>query len=263
MPADAREAAESGSDRALDEVSDGRAASGVQVIARAVAILRALKNQDAGLSLGQIAERVALPRSTVQRLVDALKAERLVIAAGPDGGVRLGPEIQSLAESGRMDVVAFCRPHLLALSRLTGETVDLAVLKGDRLVFIDQVIGEQRLRAVSFIGETFPLSNTANGKAALALLPDTAVAEVLRRERPRRPPGAFLRELADVRATGLAFDLEEHSAGISAVGAAFRDRAGSIYAISIPVPAARFAANRASLAEALGEAVGRIAASLG
>ena len=247
---------------ALDGVGDRQSASGVQVIGRAVAILRALKNQASGLSLGQIAERVALPRSTVQRLVDALKAERMVIVAGPDGRIRLGPEIQSLAESGRMDVVAFCHPHLVALSRLTGETVDLAVLKGERLVFIDQVIGEQRLRAVSFVGETFPLTTTANGKAALALSPDETIAGALRRERGEIPPAALLREIAEVRASGVAYDLEEHSVGIRAVGAAFRDRIGAVYAISLPVPAARFEEKRAALAQALVEAVNRVAAGL-
>ena len=248
---------------ALDSVSDRRSANGVQVIERAVAILKTLKNQESGLSLGQIAERVELPRSTVQRLVDALKTERLVIAASPDGGIRLGPEIQSLAESGRMDVVAFCRPHLVALSRQTGETVDLAVLKGERLVFIDQVIGEQRLRAVSFVGDTFPLATTANGKASLALFPDATAADVFRREKPKRPQGAFLREIAEVRAAGIAYDLEEHSAGIKAVGAAFRDRAGWVYAISIPVPAARFDEQRESLAQALAQAVNSVARNLG
>lgn len=59
--------------------------SGVQVIARAAAILRSLKNESDGLSLGQIAERVGLPRSTVQRIVGALHAESLVIAAAPIG----------------------------------------------------------------------------------------------------------------------------------------------------------------------------------
>ncbi len=74
-------------------------ANGVQVIGRAVAILRTLKHQDSGLSLGQIAEKVSLPRSTVQRLVDALKAERLVIAASPDGGIRLGRKFRRLRKA--------------------------------------------------------------------------------------------------------------------------------------------------------------------
>ena len=58
--------------------------SGIQVIARAAAVLRALKDAPAGLSLGQIAERLGLARSTVQRIVQALQDERLVI--GPASG---------------------------------------------------------------------------------------------------------------------------------------------------------------------------------
>ena len=57
----------------------------VQVIARAAHILRALEGEDAGLSLGQIAARVSLARSTVQRIVASLEAEKLLIAASPTG----------------------------------------------------------------------------------------------------------------------------------------------------------------------------------
>src|ERR1051325_11211715 len=69
----------------------------VQVIARAAHILRALEGEDAGLSLGQIAARVSLARSTVQRIVASLEAEKLVIAASPTGRVRLGPAVRRLA----------------------------------------------------------------------------------------------------------------------------------------------------------------------
>ena len=71
-------------------LNDGRPERNeVQVIARAAAILRTLEEQPAGLSLGQIAQRVSLARSTVQRIVAALAAEKLVIAASPTGRVRL------------------------------------------------------------------------------------------------------------------------------------------------------------------------------
>jgi len=63
--------------------------SQVQVIARAATILRALEDENGGLSLGQIAQRVNLARSTVQRIVSALETEKLVIAATPNGRVRL------------------------------------------------------------------------------------------------------------------------------------------------------------------------------
>ena len=218
---------------------------GIQVISRAASILRALRDENGGLSLGQIAERVNLPRSTVQRIVHALVEERLLMAASPNGRVRLGMEILALANNSKIDIVEIAHPHLKALSEAIGETVDLAALRDDHLVFLDQVAGTHRLRAVSAVGESFPLHSTANGKACLALLAD---GEVRRRLRGRRLTTAggdtrtidsILRELETVRASGVAFDREEHSPGISAVGTAFRDQAGSIFAISIPVPTSR------------------------
>src|SRR5262249_21778900 len=139
--------------------------SQVQVIARAASILRALEQEVSGLSLGQIAQRVNLARSTVQRIVAALQSEKLVIAASPNGRVRLGPTILRLATSVRTDFVSIARPFLAKLSSELGETVDLATVKQDHLVFVDQVIGSQRLRTVSAVGGMVPLYCTANRKA--------------------------------------------------------------------------------------------------
>jgi DNA-binding IclR family transcriptional regulator len=218
---------------------------GIQVINRAATILRAVRDEHEGLSLGQIAERVNLPRSTVQRIVHALVEERLLMAASPAGRVRLGMEILALANNSKIDIVEVAHPHLKALSAAIGETVDLAVLRGDHLVFLDQVAGTHRLRAVSAVGETFPLHSTANGKACLALLADTEVRRRLKGGKLTTTGGktrtidALLQELATVRKTGVAFDHEEHSLGISAAGTSFRDQAGTVYAISIPAPTSR------------------------
>jgi DNA-binding IclR family transcriptional regulator len=231
--------------------------SQVQVIARAAAILRALEEQPVGLSLGQIAQRVDLARSTVQRIVAALEAEKLVIAASPTGRVRLGPTILRLAASARTDFTAMARPFLLRLSQELGETVDLATIQKDHLIFIDQVIGPQRLRAVSAIGEMFPLYCTANGKAYLAQLDEIAIARLIGTTYERRTPNtitrlnALLRELRAVRKTGVAFDHEEHTVGICAAGVVLRDLLGNDIAISVPVPAQRFADQQKVIVERL------------
>lgn len=226
--------------------------SQVQVIARAATILRALEDENAGLSLGQIAQRVNLARSTVQRIVAALETEKLVIAATPNGRVRLGPTIMRLAASVRSDFVALARPFLERLSEELHETVDLSTVKKDHLVFIDQVIGSQRLRTVSAVGETFPLYCTANGKAYLAQLSDAALEALIGRAYEARTPKtittfeALLPELKTARRTGVAFDREEHTSGICAAGVALHDPLGNAVAISVPVPSQRFA-NRAPL----------------
>lgn len=232
--------------------SEAGGAGGVQVIARAAAILKSLKNESAGLSLGQIAQRVGLPRSTVQRIVGALQAENLVIAATPGRGIRLGPEIASLAQAGHIDIGEIFRPYLVELSRQTGETVDLAVLRGRRLIFVDQIPGNHRLRTVSFVGESFPLFNTANGKACLALMGDERARNLVEQDLGSEDGvQRLLAELEEARKQGVAFDLDEHTVGISAVGAALADVNGDIYAITIPTPTARFVQHRDEFTDAL------------
>ena len=231
--------------------------SQVQVIARAATILRALEEENAGLSLGQIAQRVKLARSTVQRIVSALETEKLVIAATPNGRVRLGPTILRLAASVRSDFIALARPFIVRLSDELHETVDLSMVKKDHLVFIDQVIGSQRLRTVSAVGETFPLYCTANGKAYLAGLEDPAIERLVGRSfEPRTPKtlvrlDALLADLKSARRAGVAYDREEHTLGICAAGVALRDPLGNSVAISVPVPAQRFQDQQALIAERL------------
>ena len=91
--------------------------------------------------------------------------------------------------------------------------------------FLDQIPAPHRLRAVSAVGETFPAHCTANGKALLAALPRDQVEHVLpRRLTPYTPNTissrpALWAELDAVRETGVAYDREEHTLGVCAVGA--------------------------------------------
>lgn len=237
------------------ETEGARPRHGIQVITRAAAVMRALKETPDGMSLGQIAERVDLPRSTVQRIVNALQDERLVITSGAAGGVRLGPELHALAEAARYNIVEELRPLLQELTEATGETVDLSVLRGGRMIFLDQVQGTHRLRTVSSVGEAFPLTSTANGRACLALMPEEkarALAEAEWERLGKTPDWPGLAEALDkARAQGLAEDRDNHTAGISALGFAFTDMAGDLHAISVPIPSQRLERQRAKVTAAL------------
>ena len=210
-----------------------------------------------GTESATIAQRVNLARSTVQRIVAALEAERLVIAASPNGRVRLGPTILRLAASVRTDFVSLAHSFLVKLSHELRETVDLAIVKRDHLVFIDQVTGPQRLRTVSAVGESFPLHCTANGKAYLAQLDPKAIEKLIGRTFEKRTPKTLTRlddllaDLEQVRKTGVAFDREEHTLGICAAGVALRDLLGNTVAISVPVPMQRFGDHQELIASRL------------
>ncbi len=241
----------------------------IQVISRAAAVLRALERQPDGLSLGEIAAEVGLPRSTVQRIVDALDTENLVLASSSSRGVRLGPAVLRLAAATRFEIGALARETMEALARETGETVDLSVADNDKAVFVDQVAGTQRLLAVSVVGGAFPLHCSANGKAFLAAFPDAQIARLKKRlvlERHTKNTittwPALEREIARVRETGVAFDREENSPGVCAAAVAFETPRGELAAISLEAPAERFLANEAALVRALVERCGELALKL-
>jgi DNA-binding IclR family transcriptional regulator len=238
--------------------------SGIQVIARAAAILRSLQHEPNGLSLGEIGTRVSLARSTVQRIVAALANEQLITSASLNARVKLGPALIQLAAAADAGTEAMVRPFMQELARLADETVDLSVLQGKSAVFVEQVQGTQRLVAVSAVGKAFPLHCTANGKALLSLLPSDR-RDILLRGRLSRFTAATVTdrhaldaEIRDIESSGLAYDLEEHSAGICAVGAAFRDSIGRDYSLSIPVPSARFSAKREQLSRALKKCINEL-----
>ncbi len=220
---------------------------GVQVIARAADVLRALEGNDQGLSLGHLAKQLNLPKSTVQRIVAALDRENFVIAASPQAGVRLGPALVRIARSVRCGLVDIARPCLEELAQKTGETVDLALLKGAEAVFMDHIEGAHRLRAVSATGVSFPLHCSANGKAMLSALSDPVLAKMKKQiHLTRFTPNSLSSwrqlqaEIEKIRQTGIAYDLEEHTLGISAVGTPIIGPEGEIAAISIPTPSVRF-----------------------
>lgn len=239
----------------MADLNEKSTRNGIQVIARAAAILRALKAEQSGMSLGQIADSVGLPRSTVQRIVGALQAERLVISQPNGRGLRLGPEVSALAEAARYNSVETCRLLLMELTQATGETADLSVMRGASMIFLDQVPGTHRLRTVSSVGEVFPLTTTANGKACLSLIAPAKAEHLVTDEWERRGIKGdlprFMATLDMVRETGLAYDLDQHTPGISAIGFAFKDIAGDIHAISVPVPTTRFEGIRVNVEAAL------------
>jgi IclR family transcriptional regulator, acetate operon repressor len=230
---------------------------GVQVIARSAAILRALSEHSAGLSLGAIAKAVGLPRSTVQRIVNALEAEQFVESAGAGGGTRLGSALLKLVSHLDGDVVAVARSDLEDLSRRTGETVVLYQTIGRQSRCLYDAVAEREVRIVPSPAAIQNFHATAHGKLALARMSDAAVREFVSpdglprlTDRTITDLPALLRELAEVRASGIAYDREEHGEGVCAVGTAIA-YAGRTYEIVVLVPAYRFAGSSEMIEAAL------------
>lgn len=226
---------------------DDERIGGIQVITRAAKILDALGATPNGMSLGEIAQAVDLPRSTVQRIVGALDSVQLVRSHGV-GGVRLGPALLRLIANVHTDVVAIAQPWLQALCDATGETVSLARASGLQLAIVHYVVADRELRVVPRIGMNLPLYSTSGGRALLALDSDEAAKELVGEayqaitELTVRDFPALLAHLTEIRRTGLAYDRGETLEGISTMAVAIDTILGR-FSISLLIPGARFQLN--------------------
>jgi DNA-binding IclR family transcriptional regulator len=219
--------------------------NGIQVIARAAAILRALESDPDGLTLAELTERVGLARSTTHRILVALQRERLLSPSTANGKYRLGPALGRLGAVARGDLRHRARPHIEDLSRRTQETVDLGVLDGFQVLFVDQVQMRHRLVAVSAIGGLLPAHCTASGKALLAATRQQGALRLppsLERftETTITDPADLEAELDRVIETSVAFDREEHTQGICGVAGVVRSLNGEVAAVGMPIPFTRF-----------------------
>jgi DNA-binding IclR family transcriptional regulator len=224
----------------------GAAPGGIQAIARTAEILRVLRAAPDGITQAGFCEQIGLARSTVHRLLQAMRNEGLVETSGPRGRYRLGPAIRRLAEAAWRSSLGGLHPLLEELARQLNETVDLSVLERDRATIVGQISSSQRLRAVSTIGESVPLYCTASGKAFLAAMDQAGVARALPPALTRLTAATITdrsvleAELALTRVRGYALDREEHSERICAVGIFAGLAAGVPAAVSVRLPAHRF-----------------------
>jgi IclR family transcriptional regulator, acetate operon repressor len=212
---------------------------GIQVLRRAAAALDEIAAEPGQLRLVDLSERLGLAKSTSRRLLVGL-VEVGLASVDTHGRFSLGERLLGFGGSTGAHIAAMFRPTIERVARATdGETVDLSILRGQRMLFIDQIESSYRLRAVSAVGVRFPLAGTANGKAALAALDDDDAEAALSRLSPQAADG-LRDEIDEIRRTGIAFDRDEHTAGISAAAIARRAAGDSVIAISVPTPTERF-----------------------
>ncbi len=250
-----------------------RNASLVQSVERAIGVLELLAGEAGELGVTQVGRALGVHKATAFRLLATLEEHGLVEQNPETERYRLGPGLLRLAGAAAsgMDLVRQARPVLERLADETRETVNLAVLAGDRVVNIDQVTAPGVIVAVNWVGTPTPLHSTANGKVFLAALPsselDRLLAAPLERSTPRTvvDPDALRAELEAVRRDGFARTEEELEVGLNAIAAPVRGAAGDVVAtVSVAGPAYRMTARRSRmLGRITADAAGEISTRLG
>lgn len=225
----------------------------VQVLERAVDILQVLSDDSRELAAAEVAERLALHKSTIHRLLTVLDQHRLIRRNAETGRYALGLR---LFEFGTRAVHGLrlrdqAQPHLDQLARETGETAHICVFDNGEMVSVAYAEGPRSLRMPATVGRRTPAYCSAVGKAIVAFLSESAVDEVLARplssctEKTLVTREALFADLRQVRIRGYSVDNEEIEKGLRCVGAPVWNYSSEVTAaVSVAGPAFRITRSR-------------------
>ncbi|XAS68293.1 IclR family transcriptional regulator [Micrococcaceae bacterium Sec5.7] len=237
-------------DSSLNELDPaGPHQGGVQSVDRAITVLEILaRNGDAGVS--EIAEEMGVHKSTASRLLSALDARGMVQQNSERGKYQLGFTILRLASAipARLSLVREARADLESLAEEFSETANLAVLRSNFAVNVDQAIGPSTLGTQDWIGGLTPLHATSSGKVLLAalsvgernrVLAEAGQAALTLRTITSR--NELEKQLLVVAEAGYATVYEELEPGLNAIAVPVWNYSGAVVgSVSLSGPAFRF-----------------------
>jgi len=225
----------------------------VGVVGKVLRILEALDGSPTGLQLREVAEQTGVNKSTAYRFLAHLENEGYLFRDDA-GAYIVGPKLARLGAGVAYHATLrrLSRPTLASLLKKTKETVNLGVLDGHEVLYLDVMESPHTFRMVSQPGMHRPLSCTALGKAILAFLPTEQQEELLStltfKRITRRTIGNLPRlkkELARTAQQGYALDDQETDLGARCVAAPILDESGKVAgAISVSGPATRISRGR-------------------
>lgn len=210
----------------------------INSVVKAVAIMKLFSMNEPRLSLADVSHRLGLPKSTAHNLLNTL-LDYGFIEKVDERHYALGTEIVALTQGVRVNVEIRDRaaPLLRQLADNCHESAYLAVLDGDRCLYIYGVESPRRLLARTATGDRGPLHCTAIGKAILAFLPIRQVDDIIKRVELSRftkatitDPNALRDELHQITINGYSVDRAEHERDTYCVGAPILNERGQVIA---------------------------------
>ncbi|TYB39708.1 IclR family transcriptional regulator [Micromonospora sp. AP08] len=220
---------------------------GAQAVYRALAVLDAFSQSRPAMTIAEIAEATALTAPTAHRIALALVDRGFLTRDEVSRRFSVGPAVLRLAQLTDIghSAFAYVGPLLETLRVETGETVGLHVRVGSQRVCVLELESPHRVRVVSGIGHTYPLTAAAASKAILAWLRPDQIESVLREPAPGLDQAKLRADLRQARHDGYAISFGETIPGAHAVAAPLRDSSGeATAAVNVTGPADRLPESR-------------------
>jgi DNA-binding IclR family transcriptional regulator len=223
-------------------------------VLKALTILARVAGSGA-MTLSELSSTAELPKPTAHRLAGLLQQAGILAKDTLTRRYVVGPALLELGFNALRNSPALRNRRLLLerLSEKLGETVNLALLSGDEVLYLDRVEASWPLRMDFKPGSRVPIHATANGKLLLAHAEPGTRARLLRRlrltpvtARTITDRACLERQLAEIRRQGYSEDDEEFLAGVCCLAVPVRDAGGRVIAgLAVSAPSARFNLERA------------------
>lgn len=240
--------------------------NGTQAIDRAAELLSLVVLSDQPQAHGDLVARTGLAKSTVSRLLQALERHRLLYR-DEAGSYQAGPLFALYATSHEPldELTRIAQPMLERLSEATGETVNLAVIRGDAVVQVAQVDSTFMLGTTNWVGVDVPAHCSALGKIFYANGRLEVPSSLSRHTHNTvTSPQVLERQLRQIRKQGYAVTRGELEIGLDAVAAPVYNRSGELTAsIGVSGPADRISHGLPALAELIKTQARSLSALLG
>jgi DNA-binding IclR family transcriptional regulator len=231
-----------------DDIMNGLVKSATRV----TVILELLADVPDGMTLSEISETLNIPPSSMHALINTLLVKGYLLRDAASQRYKLGPKLPQITAiyQSHLDLISIASPFMDQLVSLTGESILLTRLDGNKITYLKVNPGLGMIKIISDVGTHLPAHACGSGKAMLAQLPDTEIDLIYPEEQfPIVLPNTIktkqeLRQsLQVVRQQGYAIDKEEAEPGVWAMASCIRNSTGRpLAALAIGAPSFRFSA---------------------
>jgi IclR family pca regulon transcriptional regulator len=227
----------------------------IEALSRGLSVLEVFESSQPRLGITEIARKTGLSKSTVFRLLHTLRTLGYITLVNEEKKFTLGPKVLGLgfAVLSSLELREVARPYLIDLSQRIKETVNLAVLDGWKLIYIERIKTEQIVNINLYIGSRLELYNTAMGRVLAAFQGKKWIEQYL--EYLEKIPEAeaywkdkgkkFLSIIEEVRTNDYALNNEELVLGLRSVASPVRNWEGKVTAaVNIAVSSSIYSLSR-------------------
>lgn len=230
-------------------------------VANAARVLKSFSSQHLTWGVADLSKHLSLSTSTVHRLLSTLADEGVLDQDADSGRYRLGLSVFDMAAAmpKQRSLHEAVLVSMTELRSRTGQTVQVGVLDGREVVYVERLDSPTTLRFFAALGRRVPAHRTSSGKAIMAF--------VGRQQRDQLLKGWTLdattqhsitditklrEELLVTRRRGFAENRQESMLGVVSVAAPIRDGTGdAVAALSLAGPTDRMDENRVAFSDAV------------